>query len=180
MLYQLEDINKSIYWNKKPPWKKPKLVKEADSYGVTKALRKKIREKLTEEWRTANRSSKVGQFHRSITKSELCSTNNKNPLREFLKDRPRKELSKLVQLRTLKGTIGSYFQTINVRSGSYECRMWQLETVADILQSCAKYESDRQTLRCVSASLSLTELLDTEKGLQAGTAFLKQLPQLLN
>jgi hypothetical protein len=47
----------------------------------------------------------------------------------------------------------------------------QLETVADILQSCAKYESDRQTLRCASASLSLTELLDTEKGLQAGTAF---------
>jgi hypothetical protein len=53
------------------------------------------------------------------------------------------------------------------------------ETVAHILQSCAKYESQRQTLRNVSASLSLTQLLDTKKGLQAVTDFLRQLPQLL-
>ena len=69
-------------------------MKEADSYGVTKVLRKKIKEKLNEEWKTAHRSSEVDKFYRSITKSVLYSTTNKNPLRELLKDSPRKQVSK--------------------------------------------------------------------------------------
>jgi hypothetical protein len=83
----------------------------------------------------------------------------------------RHTLSKLFQLRTGHGALGSYFEKRFIAERSHYCECGQLETVERIL----RHSTERSCLRKVSPELDLQVLLDTKKGLGAVVKFLDSL-----
>jgi hypothetical protein len=88
-------------------------------------------------------------------------------------------LSKLFQLRTGHGALGSYFKKKFIAERSHYCVCGQLETAEHILRDCALHPTERSCLRIVFPELDLQVLLDTKKSLGAVVKFLDSLPQLL-
>jgi hypothetical protein len=87
-------------------------------------------------------------------------------------------LSKLSQLCTGDGALGSYFKKRFIAERSCYCECDQLETVEHILRGCALHPTKRSCLKKVFPDLDLQVLLDTKKGLDAVVNFLDSLPQL--
>ncbi|ANB13513.1 RnaseH domain, transposon factor [Sugiyamaella lignohabitans] len=104
---------------------------------------------------------------------------HKNPLRYFLNESSKNELSKLVQLRTAKGAFGMFFKRFKINNRPRQCECGEEEDVKHLLCECPVTENHRQILRDASATLDLKVPLDSKKGLKAVLAFLAKTLRLL-
>ncbi|ANB14594.1 polyprotein of L1-like non-LTR retrotransposon Zorro 3 [Sugiyamaella lignohabitans] len=174
------DIKKDRYRLWKPPWASRDSEAISKASSQKKSIRKEIRSQCYQKWEIEYTQSPKGAFYRSFTAPRLYSTKHANALRPFLYESPRGELSKLVQLRTGMGAMGSFFQRFRISNRRYDCRCGVEETVEHILRDCPLTEEHRQILREASRELDLPSLLDTRKGLKAVASFLKANPSLLS
>jgi hypothetical protein len=89
-------------------------------------------------------------------------------------------LSRVVQLRTGHGALGSYFKRMGVSERNHNCKCSQPETVDHVLKDCALCESGHGYLRETSPKLDLSALLDSKKSIEVIVKFLESLTHLLN
>jgi hypothetical protein len=68
-------------------------------------------------------------------------------LKAFMAAASRNTLSKLFQLRTRRGALGSYFKKRLIAKRSHYCEYGQLETVKHILRDCALHLTERNCLK---------------------------------
>lgn len=176
----VHDLKLDRYRSYKPPWARPNLAKEAQAHTQKLLIRSQIHQHWQQKWEGEYRASLKGKFYRSITAPHLYSPTNRNALASFIMNSKRFELSKLVQLRTATGAIGSFFRKCNIMTRSHFCGCGADETVVHILRDCPDTEQQRTILRAVSSALDIKILLDTRAGLKAVSAFLAGLPHLLH
>ncbi|ANB14593.1 reverse transcriptase [Sugiyamaella lignohabitans] len=174
-----EEIFQDRIRRRKPPWKKEDMESESKAWKVKSELKKKIYQRHHTIWETQYRTSAKGEFYRSYTLPRLYNADHKNPLRYFLNECSKNELSKLVQLRTAKGAFGMFFKRFKINNRPHQCECGEEEDVKHLLCECPVTENHRQILRDASATLDIKVLLDSKKGLKAVLAFLAKAPQLL-
>ncbi|KAI6158973.1 hypothetical protein EDD17DRAFT_1487346, partial [Pisolithus thermaeus] len=121
-----------------------------------------------QEWTT--------QWHNTIKENSSfsptdCLPPSLRPHKHFW-DTNHRTFGCLIQCRTGHAFLGEYYSTfIPAESPSCPCGE-PIQTREHIIASCPNFESERNTLRTASKDLVITDILGTEKGIEALIEFL--------
>ena len=130
-----------------------------------RAAKEKLNHVWKREWRDAPRTG-----HFAIANQFPPST---KPTPHFIALGDKREVfGRLIQCRTGHRYTGEFYSRF-VPDENIDCPCGErLQTQEHIIRDCPRYEEHRDTLREVSATLSLLVLLGTKKGLEAFATFL--------
>jgi hypothetical protein len=143
---------------------------------ITTGIKLSTKAEVKAGWRSSYSSKLKSTFYKKYTRSGLYGDpGNSSPLWSFMTKENCHTLSKVEQLRTRYGFLGSYFKKVGVSEKNQSYKWCEPETADHLLKDCTLCEF-------VHRHLSRTSLKPqySKKSIKTGDKFLDLSPHLLN